>query len=88
MNATVYQGTLLTLIHVSDICIGKIHHLLTQSITEKLVHAFITARDNIILYGLPKRLILHLQHGDRLQSLGFLLHVVTPYYVGPRTVRV
>ena len=55
--------------HVSAVCsaaslpiknIGKIRHLLTQSITEKLVHAFITARldyYNSILYGLPKKLI-------------------------------
>ena len=60
--------------HVSGVCsaaslhirnIGKIRHLLTQSITEKLVHDFITARLNYcnsILYGLPKRLIQHLQH--------------------------
>ena len=59
--------------HVSVVCsaaslhirnIGKIRHLLTQSITEKLVHAFITARldyCNSILYGLPKRLIQRLQ---------------------------
>ena len=54
--------------HVSAVCsaaslhirnIGKIRHLLTQSITKKLVHAFITARldyCNSILYGLPKGL--------------------------------
>ena len=59
--------------HVSAVCsaaslhirnIGKICHLLTQSITEKLVHVFITARldySNSILYGLPKRLIQRLQ---------------------------
>ena len=59
--------------HVSAVCsaaslhirnIGKIRHLLTQSTTEKLVHAFITARldyCNSILYGLPKRLIQRLQ---------------------------
>ena len=59
--------------HVSAVCsaaslhirnIGKIRHLLTQSITEKLVHAFITARldyCNSILYGLLKRLIQRLQ---------------------------
>ena len=60
--------------HVSAVCsaaslhirnIGKIRHLLTQSITEKLVHAFITARldyCNSIMYGLPKKLIQRLQH--------------------------
>ena len=59
--------------HVSAVCsaaslhiknIGKIRHLLTQSITEKLVHAFITAcldYCNSIMYGLPKRLIQRLQ---------------------------
>ena len=59
--------------HVSAVCsaaslhirnIGKTRHLLTQSITEKLVHAFITARLDYctsILYGLPKRLIQRLQ---------------------------
>ena len=60
--------------HVSAVCsaaslhirnIGKIRHLLTQSTTEKLVHAFITARldyCNSILYGLPKRLIQLIQN--------------------------
>ena len=59
--------------HISAVCsaaslpirnMGKIRHLLTQSITEKLVHAFITVRPdycNSILFGLPKRLIQCLQ---------------------------
>ena len=60
--------------HVSAVCsaaylhirsLGKIRHLLTQSATEKLVHAFISARldyCNSILYDLPKYLIRRLQH--------------------------
>ena len=59
--------------HVSAVCsaaslhirnLGKIRHLLTQNVTEKLVHAFITARldyCNSILYGLPKKVIQRLQ---------------------------
>ena len=59
--------------HVSAVCsaaslhirnIRKIRHLLTQSITEKLVHAFITGSLDYcssILYGIPKRLIQRLQ---------------------------
>ena len=55
--------------HVSAVCstaslhirnIGKIRHLLTQSITEKLVHARLDYC-NSIMYGLPKRLIQRLQ---------------------------
>ena len=68
--------------HVSAVCsaaslhsknIGKIRYLLIQSITEKLVHAFITAcldYCNSIQYGLPNRIILRLQ---RIQSTAALL---------------
>jgi len=59
--------------HISTVCsaaslhirnLGKIRHLLSQSVTEKLVHAFITARldyCNSILYGLPKKVVKRLQ---------------------------
>lgn len=59
--------------HVSAVCsaaslhirnLGKIRHLLTQSVTEKLVHAFVSSRldyCNSILFGLPKGVIKRLQ---------------------------
>ena len=65
-------------LHIRNI--GKIRHLLTQSITEKLVHAFITARldyCNSILYGLPKRLIQRLQ---RIQNTAARLMTRTNRY--------
>ena len=72
--------------HVSAVCsaaylhirnLGNIRHLLTQSVTEKLVHAFITARldyCNSLLYGLPATLIQRLQ---RIQNTAARLVTLT-----------